>query len=133
MFLHWILLLLLTPGWLLPSGVRVPLCGCQFAPSAERSCCAPVERHSCCSGGDETKTTETSVQGGGECHCSVDAPTREPARAQQPAEALVLFAVPFEPVRFSFAVPGSSTARALRPNRPRGPSPGRPNPAPLRL
>jgi len=153
MITQWILLLLLLPGWLLPSGVSVPLCGCQFSLSETRSCCVPVETHSsccvpvethsccasedetdsCCASEDETDSTGTSVQREGECHCSVDAPAHEPARVQPLTETSVLFALPLEVVQVSSTVPATSISRALHPDRPRGPSPGRPNPAPLRL
>lgn len=133
MIVHWILLLLLAPGWLLPSGVSVPLCGCQFAPSETRSCCAPVERHACCAGDDESESTGKSVERERECHCSVDAPTHEPARVQPQTETAALFALPLAPVELAIVASEPTITRVLRPDRPRGPSPGRPNPAPLRL
>jgi hypothetical protein len=132
----WILVLLLLPGWLLPSGLRVPLCGCLFAP-AERSCCAPVEpAHGCCAADAEDSAPADdapSVEREPACACSVAVPDLD-GSATTPA-TLPAFAIPppaLPRVEVATIARSNAVTRAGR-DRPRGPSPGGSNPLPLRL
>jgi hypothetical protein len=52
----WMLVALIAVGWLLPSGARLPLCGCLFAGADAPACCAiadevPAEPACCASRG----------------------------------------------------------------------------------
>jgi len=69
--LPWALTLLMLAGWLVPSGVSVPLCGCLFRGEAAQGCCQrPVK--GCCSAGCEEPGPEPA------CPCSVEAPDQDP-------------------------------------------------------
>ena len=132
----WILVLLLLPGWLLPSGLRVPLCGCLFAP-AERSCCAPVESpRSCCAAEDEDSAPADEaprVEREPACACSVAVPDHDgSATTPTPLPPLAIPPPALPRVEVAVSARSSSTPRAGR-DRPRGPSPGGTNPLPLRL
>lgn len=69
--LRWALTLLMLIGWLVPSGVSVPLCGCLFRAESAAGCCQE-EVMSCCTDADEDTAPEQ------DCPCSVTAPDQDP-------------------------------------------------------
>jgi hypothetical protein len=141
MLRDWLLLLLLVPGWLLPAGASVPLCGCLFGLGDAPACCAvepePRAAPACCAQRGSAPAEQgdgARVEGAEACTCAVAVPAHEADRACAPSTPVT----PAAP-----AVAGA--ARLERPpypvplgvhaerERPRGPSPGRAIPLPLRL
>lgn len=71
MLAQWILLLAMLPGWLLPSGAHLPLCGCLFREPAESGCCSESSEpeRSCCPTEEEEQDPRAP-----DCPCSVSTP-----------------------------------------------------------
>lgn len=141
MVAHWLLLLLMLPGWLVPSGLRMPLCGCRVSLAETRACCAPfeepVERASCCASAreDEAPSDAPTAREDDEraCRCSVAVPTHEGGQSFAPGAHYELAPPILATTTFEALVaPCRAALRADR-ERPRGPSPGGPIPLPLRL
>jgi hypothetical protein len=129
---NWFLLLLMLPGWLLPSGLRFSTCRCASSPTAEQRCCAVAPSSACCA---PTRTDEDTpgIERESECSCFVAVPEHSGKCALAVASACVtipdraLEALGWAP----FPEPSNHVRATLA--RPRGPSPGRPIPLPLRL
>lgn len=71
---RYALLLWMLLGWLLPSGVSMPLCACLIRPEVMQGCCAPAQEsqpRSCC---DDSSEEESRP----ECPCSVSTPDQDP-------------------------------------------------------
>ena len=134
---NWFLLLLMLPGWCLPSGSSVPLCGCLWSITETRSCCAPVEVESCCSSAqDEPESDDGSapcIASGESCRCSVAVPAHDGGQAVSIVTRVAPRAPTFADDAPRVVPAGTVTAPRANPDRPRGPSPGAPNPLPLRL
>ncbi len=134
---NWILLLLLLPGWLVPSGLHVPLCTCRMPLSAERSCCAPAEQpvevSSCCARAEAADEHGSRIERERTCECSIAVPVHRGGHAITIAAHFAWTVPPPALLTQSIARSVETTALRVEPNRPRGPSPGRPNPLPLRL
>lgn len=148
MLARWLLLACLLPGWILPSGVALPLCGCTWGVGEDACCVLPDESaplatqdasetlESCCAGEspDEDSRERAADEG---CCCSVDSPAHDepcPPNCGVPAwdnarVAPILARADLPPGRAACVV-------ALTRERLPGPAPGeRPgtSSAPLRL
>ena len=142
MLAQWILLLLTLPGWLLPSGASLPLCGCLSRPAGEDACCrteAVVEdgqTDSCCGAGRSedsgTSDENRAAAAADDCCCSVTAPPRDdgplPLAAPRAAPALAAAT----PCLLVAAAPSAHRPCRVHPCA-RGPAPGRCTALPLRL
>ncbi|MBL8860607.1 MAG: hypothetical protein JNK02_01225 [Planctomycetes bacterium] len=134
---HWLLVLVLLPGWLLPSGARVPLCGCLFGPIDGRSCCVVETAPPCCTAahadaaGKHADGREDTAER--ECNCSVAVPERADPLARPDSAPVAVDGVCLWPQELPAWGTSSSPRPALAAPRPRGPSPGGVIPLPLRL
>ncbi|MDZ4771946.1 MAG: hypothetical protein SGI72_02305 [Planctomycetota bacterium] len=137
MIVNWLLMLLLAPGWLLPSGVRVPLCACLIAAAGGATCCVAAETPTSCASARASESEEKADTSGPEarprCSCAVAVPVHEAGNARILVDHVAPNAViPAPTVRFAPCACTASSAPVDRP-RARGPSPGGSIPLPLRL
>lgn len=124
MYAQWLLLVMMLPGWLMPSGVALSWCGCALQMEAESSgiCCSTMdELPSCCE-----PAPGTHEQSDGNCCCTVEAPEHDDGLAPATTTVSALPQLALSHAWLSYARPPVSKTLDTggRPNRPRGPSPG---------
>lgn len=134
----WFLLILMLPGWLLPSGLRFSICACAERAAETSSCCVETVAPPCCatrSSDDDSRTDRHTprVDATPLCVCFVATPDHEGDRAllrDAPACEPLLATRLETPIEW---ITAPVLVRHADPHRPRGPSPGGSNPLPLRL
>ena len=124
MLAQWILLVMMLPGWLVPSGVALSWCGCALRADVDTSaaCCSVVEEvPSCCEPAAGTSEPTTK-----DCCCSVEAPEHDDGLAPATTYVPALPQLALQPAVLVPAQPHLSSLldRCGPHDRPRGPSPG---------
>jgi|GEM_PF-2885866 len=143
MLVRWLLFACLLPGWILPSGIALPLCGCALSFEADACCMVPADAttgeaqdESCCAVESTTSEQDESARET-ECCCTVESPSHDepcPRNCAWPAWKGARLAPVFAraclpPACFPRIV---DDLRTLAPGPAPGERPGTPG-APLRL
>lgn len=134
----WILLLLMLPGWLVPSGLRFSTCACAEQAAEMVSCCAEKAAPPCCatrSSADDSRSDSDAPRAHEDpaCVCFVATPEHEGDRALlvDVYTSQLLDAARIEsPIAWN---PMLVVTTRIERHRPRGPSSGGSIPLPLRL
>ncbi len=132
----WFLLLLMLPGWLLPSGLRFSTCRCVERAAAASTCCGEVAPPACCGDRSEesgARNDAPSFEPDRTCGCFVALPDHEGKRALT-VDAHTTQLPDAARVESHFAwIPLVDTPTRAVHVRAHGPSPGGPIPLPLRV